>query len=77
MPVDVNNYDLQNVERHSLIPSCKISRSRRFANTNLSDVLRRRLCLHQPAPACGLTHGCVTMLSESQDCELSYFVVIL
>jgi len=27
--------------------------------TNLCDVLRRRLCLQQPAPACGLTHGCV------------------
>jgi len=39
--------------------------------------LRRRLCLQQPAPACGLTHGCVTMLSDSQGCELSSFVLIL
>jgi len=37
---------------------------------NLSDVSNRRLCLRQPVPACGLTHGCVTMLSDSQGCEL-------
>jgi len=37
-------------------------------------VLRRRLCLQQPAPAYGLTDGCVTMLS---DCQLSHFVLIL
>jgi len=77
MSADACNYDLQNVS------SCKISsRSPRFAKraiTNLSDVLRRRLCLQQPAPACGstLTHGCVTMLSDSQGCELSHFVLIL
>jgi len=50
---DASNYDLQNVECQSLIPSFKISsRSPRFAKravTNLSDVLRRRLCLHYPA----------------------------
>jgi len=44
---------------------------------NLSDVLRRRLCLQQPVPACGLTDGCVTMLLVSQACELSHFVLIL
>jgi len=33
---------------------------------NLSDVLNRRLCLQQPVPACDLTHGWVTMLSDSQ-----------
>jgi len=80
MSVDASNYDLQNVEWQSLIPSCKISsRSPRYAKratTNISDILRRRLCLQQPAPACGLTHGCVTMLSDSQGCELSHFVHI-
>jgi len=45
--------------------------------TNLSDVLRRRLCLQQPAPAYGLTDVCVTMLSDSQGCELSHFVLII
>jgi len=49
MSEDASNYDLQNVECQSLMPSCKISSSsRRFAKrafTNLSDVLRRRLCL--------------------------------
>ena len=54
MSTDANNHDLQNVECHTLLPSCKISsRSPRFAKravTNLSDVLRRRLCLQQPAP---------------------------
>jgi len=78
---DASNYDLQNVECQSLIPNCKISSmSPRFAKrpfTNLSDVSRRRLCLQQPAPACGLTQGCVTMLSDSQGCELFYFVLIL
>ena len=38
---------------------------------------KRRLCLQQPAPAYGLTHGCVTMRSDSQACELSHFVLIL
>jgi len=33
---------------------------------NLSDVLNRRLCLQQPVPACDLTHGWVTMLSDTQ-----------
>jgi len=81
MSADDSNYDLQNVECQSLIPSCKISsRSPWFAKRtimNFSDVLRRRLCLQQPAPAFGLTHGCVTMLSDSQACELSHFVLIL
>jgi len=81
MSVDASNYDLQNVECKSLIPSCKISsRSPRFAKgavKNLSDVLRRCLCLQQPAPECALTDGCVTMLSDSQACELSHFVLIL
>jgi len=81
MSADANNYDLQNVECMSLIPSCKISsRSPRFAKraiTNLSDVLRRRLCLQQPVLACALTDGCVTMLSGSQACELSHFDHIL
>jgi len=76
MSADAGNYDLQNVA------SCKISsRSPRFAKraiTNLSDVLRRHVCL-QSAPACGstLTHGCGTMLSDSQGYELSHFVLIL
>jgi len=78
---DASNYDSQNVACQSLIPSSKIlSRSPRLAKraiTNVSDVLRRRLCLQQPAPACGLTHGGVTMLSDSQGCEISHFVFIL
>ena len=50
MSADASNYNLQNVECQSLIPSsCKISsRSLRFAKgaiANVSDVLRRRLCL--------------------------------
>jgi len=73
MSADASIYDLQNVECQSLIPSCKISsRPPRFTKRtvmNLSDVLNRRLCLQQPMPACGLTHGCVTMLSDSQGCE--------
>jgi len=81
MSADASNYDLQNVECKSLITSCKISsRSPRFAKrpiTNLSDISRRRLCLQQPAPACALTDGCVTMLSGSQACELSHFDLIL
>jgi len=76
-----SNYDSQNVECQSLIPSSKIlSRPPRLvkrAITNTSDVLRRRLCLQQPAHACGLTDGCVTMLSDSQGCELSHVVLIL
>jgi len=80
MSADDSNYDLRNVECHSLIPSCKISsRSPRFAKgaiANLSDVFRRQLCL-QPAPVCGLTDGCVSKLSDSQACERSHFVVIL
>jgi len=59
MSTDASNYDLQNVECQSLMPSCKISsRSPRFAKRtimNLSDVSKRRLCLQQPAPACGMT----------------------
>jgi len=81
MSAYASNYDLQNVECQSLIPSRKISsRSPWFAKrafTNLSDILRCRLCLQQPAPGCGLTDGCVTMLSDSQGCELSNFVLIL
>ena len=81
MSAGASNCDLQNVECQSLIPSWKISsRSPRFAKgaiTNLSDVLKRRLCLQHPAPAYGLTDGCVTMLSDSQACELSHFVLIL
>ena len=72
---DDSNYDLRNVECQSLR-----SRSSRFAKgaiTNLSDILRRPLCLQQSAPACGLTDRCVTMLSDSQACELSQFVLIL
>jgi len=80
MLADTSNYDLQNVECQSLIPSCKISsKSPRFAMRtimNLNDVLNRRLCPQQPVPACGLTHGCVTMLSDSQGCELFHFVLI-
>jgi len=42
MSADDSNYDLRNVERQSLTPSCKISsRSPRFAKgaiTNISDV---------------------------------------
>jgi len=36
------------------------------------NVSRRNLCLQQSAPAFGLTHSCVTMLTDSQGCELSY-----
>jgi len=81
MSAEASNYDFQNVECQSLLPSCKISsRSPRFAKgpiSNLSDVLRRRLCPQQPAPAYGLTHGCVTMLQDSQGCELFHFVLML
>jgi len=80
MLADTRNYDLQNVECQTLIPSCKIlSRSPRFAKItimNLSDVLNGLLCLQQPVPACGL-HGRVTMLSDSQSCELFHFLLIL
>jgi len=73
------NCNLKNVECQSLLPSCKISsKSPRFAKgaiTNLSDVFRRRLCLQQPAPSCGLTYSCVTMLSDTQCCEISHFVL--
>ena len=41
------------------------------------DVLRRSFCLKQSAPAFGLTHGCVTPLSDSQGCELSDFAHVL
>ena len=51
MSADANNYDLHNVECHSLLPSCNISlRPPRFAKraiTNISDILRRHLCLEQ------------------------------
>jgi len=81
MSADANNHDLQNVECQSLIPSYQSSsRSPRFAKwaiTNFSDVFMGSICLQQTAPACGLTHGCVTMLSENQRCELSHFVLIL
>ena len=83
MSANASNYDLQNVECQSLIASCTISsRSPRFAKraiTNLGDVLRRRLCLQQLVPACGLTstHGYVPMLSENQGRELSHFVLIV
>jgi len=81
MSADDSNYDLRNVECQSLTPSCKISsRSPRFAKgaiANISDVLRRRLCLQQPAPVCGLTDVCVTTFSDSQACELSHFVLIV
>ena len=60
-------YKMSNASRWYL---CKISsRSPRFAKgaiTNLSDALRRRLCLQQPAPACGLTDDCVTVSGESR-----------
>ena len=36
---------------------------------NLSDVLNGCLCIQQPVPACGLIHGCVTMLSDNQGCD--------
>jgi len=55
----------------------KITKVRREQLRTLVTFLRCRLCLQQPAPACGLTDGCVTMLSDSQACELSYFVLIL
>ena len=59
---DVNNYNLQNVECRSLVPSCEISsRSPRFAKeafANINDILRRSLCSvasNQRAPAAELT----------------------
>ena len=76
MSADANNYDLQNVECQSLIPSGKFSPgSQRFAKwtiKNLSDGYGVS-CLQQPAPACGLTHGCVTMLSESNAFRVANF----
>ena len=45
----------------------------RRAIINQSDVSRRSFCRQAPACGCGLTHGCVTMLSECQGCELSDF----
>jgi len=82
MLADTSNYDLQNIEYQSLVSSRKIpSKSPRFSKRtimNLSDVLNRfRLYLQHPVPACGLTHGCITMLSDSQGCELFHFVLIL
>jgi len=81
LSADASNYDSQNVECQSLIPRSKIlSRSPRLAKraiTNISDVLRCRLYLQQPAHACGLTYGCVTMLTDSQACEPFHFVLIL
>jgi len=44
---------------------------------NISDVPKRSFCLQQSAFACGLSHSCVTMLSDSQGCELSDFTDIL
>jgi len=38
--------------------------------------LRRHLCLQQPAPACGLTDGCATMLSGSHGSKLSHIAFI-
>jgi len=38
--------------------------------TTLGDVWRRSFWLQQSASGCGLTYGCVTMLSSSQGCEL-------
>ena len=48
----------------------KITKVRKESNCEIGDLLRRRLCLQQPAPACGLTRDYVTMLSDSQGCEL-------
>ena len=81
MSADTNNYDLENVECQQMLRSSEISsRSPWFAKReimNLSDVSKRSFCLQQSAPAYGLTHGCVTMLSDSQSCELSDFILIL
>jgi len=55
----------------------KITKVRKERIANITDVLRRRLCLQQPAPACSLTDVCVTMLSDSQACELCHFVFIV
>jgi len=80
MSADTNNYDLKNVECQRLLPSCEVSsRSPWFAKRaimNLSDVSKRSFCLQQSAPTCGLTDGCVTMLSGSKGCELSDFTFI-
>jgi len=37
----------------------------------------RSYCLQKSASACGLTHGCVTMPSGYQGCELSNFALIV
>jgi len=81
MSTDANNYDLHNVECQRLLPGCQISsRSPRFAKrtvTNIGYVLRRSFCLQQSAPACGLTDGGITTLSDSQGCDLCNFALIL
>jgi len=68
MSADANKHDLQIVKRQRLLLSCEIlSRLPRFAKRatmNISDVSTRSFCLQQSAPACGLTHGCVTLLSD-------------
>jgi len=74
------DYDLQMSNASDWYQVQNLIKSPRFAKrgiTNLGDVLRRRLCLQQPALVCGWTHDCVTMLSDSQGCELSHFVLIL
>jgi len=70
-------YEMSNASRWYPVEKLRSPRFAKGAITNLSDVLRRHLCLQHPAPAYGLTDGCVTMLSDSQACELSHFVLIL
>jgi len=76
-----NIYDLQNVECQRLVPNCEIlSRSPRLAKrsvTNLSDVFKVELLSSAINVACGLTRGYVTMLSESQVCDLTFTVHVV
>jgi len=64
MSADPNNYDLQNVQCQSLVPSCKVSRSPKRAVANLTDILGVACgCVQQWPPACDVVHGCETMFS--------------
>jgi len=55
----------------------KITKVRKGSNKTLVTFQGVACIFSKPAPACGLTDGCVAMLSKSQACELSNFVLIL
>ena len=81
MSADADDYDAQYVDCQRLLPTCEILwSSPRFTErvvTNLSYVLKRSFWLQQSAPACGITHGCVAMLSDSQGLQTFRFAPIV